>query len=218
VELAIDDLPTAVALAERVAPVTLARERTLPFPASLVGLVPEDGLVRGQSMSCAGPSATSLALAIAAPTIAEGGWLALIDLPAIGLDAASEYGIPLERVVRVDVSGDVHRWADVVAAAADGFEVLMVRVPSDVTPTTMRKVANRVRQRGAVIIALGDPGNLVCDMELRVDTAVWDGVTDGAGHLQQRRITVRSSGRRMPGRCRREVVLPTPSVPACEAR
>jgi hypothetical protein len=120
--------------------------------------------------------------------------------------------------VRVDVSGDVHRWADVVAAAADGFELLIVRVPSDVTPTTMRKVANRVRQRGAVIIALGDPGNLVCDMELRVDTAVWDGVADGAGHLQQRRITVRASGRRMPGRCRREVVLPAPSILACEAR
>jgi hypothetical protein len=200
------------ALGEQVAPVSLARERTLPLPSNLLGIFPEGGLVRGRSVSCTGPSATSLALSLVSRAIAEGGWLALIDLPTIGLDAAGEYGIPLERIVRVDTGlGGAHRWADVVAAAADGFDVLMVRVPSDVSPTIMRKVMTRVQQRGVVVVVLGDPGPMACDAELSVDSAVWDGVLDGAGHLRQRTVTIRSGGRRVPGRCHRDLLLPAPS-------
>jgi hypothetical protein len=216
VELALDlsdDPTTLAALGEQVAPISLARERTLPLPSDLLDVFPEGGLVRGRSVSCTGPSATSLALALVSRAIAEGGWLALIDLPTIGLDAAGEYGIPLERIVRVDtaVDGGAHRWSDVVAAAADGFDVLMVRVPSNVSPTIMRKVMTRVQRRGAVVVVLGDPGPMACDAELSVDSAVWEGVLDGAGHLRQRTVTIRSGGRRVPGRCHRDLLLPAPS-------
>lgn len=201
--------PALSALVERVAPITLAREQTLPLPEMLADVFPEGGLVRGRSLWCNGPSATSLALTVVAPAIAAGGWLALIDLPTIGLDAASEYGVPLERIVRVDTApARTDRWADVVAAAADGFDVLLTRVPSDVSPSTLRKVMNRVQQRGAVVVVLGDPGQLTCDAELHVDEAVWGGVAAGSGHLDRRWVTVRSAGRRMPGRCRRELPLP----------
>jgi hypothetical protein len=198
------------ALGERVAPISLARERTLPLPGDLSGFFPEGGLVRGRSVQCTGPSATSLALSLVAPAIAGGSWLAFVDLPTIGLDAASEYGVPLERVVRIDtvVGDEAHRWSDVVAAAADGFDVLMVRVPPGIPPTVMRKVMTRVQQRGAVVVVVGDSGSMLCDAELTVDSAAWHGVTTGAGHLRQRTITVRSGGRRMHGRCRRDLLLP----------
>jgi hypothetical protein len=212
-ELTNDPVDVLTALGERVAPISFTRERTLPVSEDLSEFFPEGGLVRGRSVRCTGPSATSLALSLVAPAVAEGAWMALIDLPTIGLDAAGEYGIPLERIVRIDtvVDGEAHRWSDVVAAAADGFDVLLVRVPADVAPTVMRKVTTRVQQRGAVIVVLGDPGSLVCDAELSVEAAVWDGVIDGAGHLRQRMVTIRSGGRRMHGRCHRDLLLPAMS-------
>ena len=47
-------------------------------------------------------TATSLALAVAAEATAAGAWLAVVDVPWLGVEAAAELGVPLERLVRVD--------------------------------------------------------------------------------------------------------------------
>ena len=193
-------------LAERVAPLALAGERTLPVSEAFAELFPERGLVRGRALACSGPAATSLALALAAPAVAAGSWLATIDVPTIGLDAASEFGIALERVVAV--RADAARWPDVVAAAADGFDLLIARVPAEASPSAMRKVATRLRQRDAVMLVLGDPGPLSCDGVLHADGAEWVGLGDGHGHLQERRLVVEASGRRLHGRRRCRLSLP----------
>ncbi len=198
-------------LAGRVAPLVLAGERTLPVAEMFADLFPERGLVRGRIIACSGPAATSLALALVAPSVAAGSWLATIDVPTIGLDAASEFGVALERVVAVRTGGDVEqarRWPDVVAAAADGFDLLMTRVPTDVSPAAMRKVTTRLRQRDVVMIVLGDPAGLSCDGVIGADSARWTGLGDGHGHLQQRRLVVESSGRRLPGRRHCRLSLP----------
>ena len=163
-------------------------------------------LVRGRTLACSGPAATSLALALAAPAVAAGSWLATIDVPTIGLDAASEFGIALERVVAV--RAEATRWPEVVAAAADGFDLLIARVPADASPSAMRKVATRLRQRDVVMLVLGDPGPLSCDGVLTADGAEWIGLGDGHGHLQHRRLVVEASGRRLHGRRRCRVALP----------
>jgi hypothetical protein len=194
------------ALAERVAPLALAGERTLPVSEAFSELFPERGLVRGRTLACSGPAATSLALALAAPAVAAGSWLAAIDVPTIGLDAASEFGIALERVVAVRT--EAARWPDVVAAAADGFDLLLTRVPAEASPSAMRKVASRLRQRDVVMLVLGDPGPLSCDGVLHADGAEWIGLGDGHGHLQQRRLVVEASGRRLHGRRRCRLALP----------
>jgi hypothetical protein len=209
-ELAVE-LPSALssarsALAERVAPLALAGERTLPVSEAFSELFPERGLVRGRTLACSGPAATSLALALAAPAVAAGSWLAAIDVPTIGLDAASEFGIALERVVAVRT--EAARWPDVVAAAADGFDLLLTRVPAEASPSAMRKVASRLRQRDVVMLVLGDPGPLSCDGVLHADGAEWIGLGDGHGHLQQRRLVVEASGRRLHGRRRCRLALP----------
>jgi hypothetical protein len=217
------------ALAEHVAPLVLARERTLPVSEMFAELFPERGLVRGHTLACTGPAATSLALALAAPAVAAGSWLAAIDVPTIGLDAANEFGIPLERVVAVNTQGrsgtsapgvecvstgvrpqltHTARWPDVVAAAADGFDLLITRVPVDVSPSAMRKVATRLRQRDVVMLVLGDPGALSCDGVLDAGDARWVGLGDGHGHLRQRRLVVEASGRRLHGRRRCHLALP----------
>jgi len=205
-ELAVE-LPSGLStLAERVAPLALAGDRTLPVAEAFTELFHERGLVRGRTLACSGPAATSLALALAAPAVAAGSWLATIDVPTIGLDAASELGIALERVVAVRT--DATRWPDVVAAAADGFDLLIARVPADASPSAMRKVATRLRQRDVVMLVLGDPGPLSCDGVLTADGAEWTGLGDGHGHLQHRRLVVEASGRRLHGRRRCRVALP----------
>ena len=213
-ELAVDRaVPSELAaLAERVAPVAMARERTLPVAGEFVELFAERGLVRGRSFACSGPAATSLALALAAPAVAAGSWLATIDVPTIGLDAASEFGVVLERVVAVR-TGDLPdqqtaRWPEVVAAAADGFDLLITRVPVGVSPAAVRKVATRLRQRDVVMLVLGDPGVLSCDGVLDASTIAWEGLGDGHGHLQHRQLVVEASGRRLHGRRRCRLVLP----------
>jgi hypothetical protein len=203
--------PVVSALGSLVAPLTLARERILPVPDTLTELFPEGGLVRGRTIVCDGPAATSLALALVAPAVTAGSWLAMVDLPTIGLDAALELGVPLERVVAVH-AGDgperAQRWPDVIAAAADGFDVLLARVPPDVSPSVARTVVARIRQRESVLVLLGEPDTLPIDGVLRTATAEWRGLGDGYGHLSQRRLTVQSSGRRIPGRRSCRVALP----------
>ena len=194
------------ALGERVAPVTMAHERTLPVPAECEGLFAEGALVRGRVLSCVGTAATSLAMALVAPAVEAGAWLAVVDVPTIGLDAASELGVCLERVVGVDLGErPVEAWPDVVAAAADGFELVLTRVPAGVRPAAARSVVARLQQRGVVVIVLGDPGPLRCDGVLESADCVWEGVGDGFGHLRHRTVRVESSGRRIPGVRRRTV-------------
>lgn len=194
------------ALGERVAPVTMAHERTLPVPAECEGLFAEGALVRGRVLSCVGTAATSLAMALVAPAVEAGAWLAVVDVPTIGLDAASELGICLERVVGVDLGErPAEVWPDIVAAAADGFELVLTHVPTGVRPAAARSVAARMQQRGVVVIVLGDAGPLRCDGVLESTDGVWEGVGDGFGYLRHRMVRVESSGRRLPGVRRRTV-------------
>ncbi|MDA3031334.1 MAG: hypothetical protein O3B90_03300 [Actinomycetota bacterium] len=207
------------ALGDRVAPVSMARERVLPVAEHAIGLFSEGGLVRGRVLSCRGMAATSASLDLVAAAVTAGSWLAVIDVPTLGLDAASELRVPLERIVAIDTSlGEepseanvaerADRWADVVAAAADGFEVMLTRVPAEVTASTMRKVAIRLQQRGVVMLVLGDPGSLVCDGVIDTTEQVWSGVGVGWGHLQQRTVDMSISGRRAPGRRCVSLALP----------
>ena len=87
-----------------------------------------------------------------------------------------ERGLPLERVVAVDSGGDPQRWPDVVAAAADGFDVLLVRVPTELRPAMVRKLTTRIQQRSAVVVVLGD--NII---EGNIKRAVADFFTQPTG-------------------------------------
>jgi hypothetical protein len=227
-ELAVDASLAAplTALGDRVAPLVLAGERTIPVDETFGDLFAEGGLVRGRTIACSGSAATSTALALVAPAIRSGAWLALIDLPTVGLDAASELGVALERVVAIGTrppgtADDPGRWLDVVAAAADGFDILLVRAPSGLSAGGVRKLAVRLRQRDVVTIVLGDPGSIACDGTLHADAGEWSGLGEGYGHLRRRQVVVHASGRRLPGRRHCRFTIPattaTPDVPAVAA-
>ncbi len=202
-------------LGDRVAPVVMAHERTLPVPDQFGELFVDGGLVRGRVLSCDGVAATSTALALVAPSVAAGSWLAIVGVPNLGLDAAGELGVPLERVVHVELGDHPERiWAEVVAAAADGFEVVLTRVPEGVRPATARTVASRLQQRGVVVVVLGTTGALTCDGVLTSSDDVWEGLGEGHGYLRRRSVRVEASGRRIPGVRRCRVDLPAGTGPA----
>jgi hypothetical protein len=199
-------------LAAAVAPTTLARQRTLPVADPLRPLLPEGGLVRGRAVACRGVAATSLTLALAAGATTAGAWLAVVDVPWLGVEAAAELGVPLERLVRVEppTPGDATSWADLVAAVLDGFELVVTRVPRRVNAGVLRRVQSRIQTREAVLLVVGDPGPLTADVAMEASIPVWEGVEEGAGHLRGRRVTVVASGRRIPRPRRADLWLPGP--------
>lgn len=193
-------------LIERVGSKVLAHERTVPVGDDLAELFPERALVRGRTLACAGPGATSAGMALAAAAVAGGAWLAVVDIPTFGLDAASEAGIPLERVVAVSTSTGVGAevgagggaWIDVMGAVVDGFDLVLARVPVDRSPGLLRKLSTRIRQRGAVVILLGDVGAMACDGVVDASGITWTGLGAGFGVIRRRSVELQMSGRFHP--------------------
>src|SRR3954469_18726029 len=130
-------------LAAAVAPTTLARQRTLPVADPLRALLPDGALARGRTVACRGPAATSLAIALAAEATVAGAWLAVVDVPWLGVEAVGELGVPLERLGGGDPGEAVGSfggaWADLVAAVLDGFELVVTRIPRRLNQSTLRR-------------------------------------------------------------------------------
>ena len=198
-------------LAAAVARTALAGERTLPVAAPLAPLLPDGALVRGRTVACQGVAATSLALALTVEATSAGGWLAVVDIPWLGVEAAGELGIPLERLVRVDPGPERRQvWADLLAAVLDGFDLVVTRVPAGIGQGTLRRVRSRAQARGAVLITLGASDGASADVMMHTATVTWEGIAAGHGHLRARRVGVESSGRRVPVPRRVDVWLPGP--------
>ena len=134
-------------------PVALAREQLLPVLTPLAPLFPEGGLRRGSTIFVEGPGATSLALALGAATSAAGSWVAAVGLPSLGMLAAAELGVALERVVVV-ATPPAEAWATVVAALLDAVDLVWAGLPSRVGAGDARRLAARARERGSVLMAL----------------------------------------------------------------
>jgi len=195
--------------AARARPVIGAEDRLVGVPAPLAGLFPEGGLRRGTTMAVeAAGGGGSVALSLAATVTSTGGWAAAVGLPSLGLVAAAELGVDLRRLTLVPHPGD--HWPAVVAALVDGFDLLMLRPPTAARPVEARRLAARVRERGAVMLVLdGSRWPEPMDLRLSVGQPEWEGLGVGHGCLTGRRVEVVARGRRIGGRERRtQVWLP----------
>jgi hypothetical protein len=200
-------------LAEPLAAAALSRSRRLPVVDPLSSLLPDGGLVRGRAIACGGVASMSLAVSLAVAATASGSWLAVVGVPTFGLEAAEEFGIPLERVGSVDPGRPGQRtvgesWAELVAATFDGFEVVITKVPQRLNAVLARRVQARMQAHEAVLIILGSPGPFSVDVELDAGDPHWEGVAAGTGYLRGRRVAVSSSGRRVPRPRRVSLWLP----------
>jgi hypothetical protein len=200
-------------LGDRARPLALAAERVLPVPPPFVPILPGGGLRRGSVVGLAGPGSTSLTMALLAEVSRSGSWVVAVGLPHLGLAAAAELGLDLERLVLV-ARPEPSRWATVTAALLDAFEVVLVQPTHAVRPADARRLEARARDRGAVLMQTGgraDAWPHAPDLSLRVTASAWAGLSgsDGHGRLHSRRVTVEVQGRRQAARVRRaELWLP----------
>jgi hypothetical protein len=194
--------------------VTLAGERLLPVVPALRSLLPGQGLRRGTTVAVSRSAA--LALALVAGASAAGSWVAAVGLPDLGIVAAAETGVALERLALVPAPGD-RAWPAVVAALLDAVDVVLVRSPARLPAAQARRLAARARERGAVLVPLG-AWSEPADLRLAVTASAWHGLGQGHGRLQARRVEVLVAGRGAAARERRALLwLPSPDgtiVPA----
>lgn len=209
-------------LGDRVAPTSLARDRLLPVHDSLRSLFPDGGLVRGRVHACTGSGGTTVAMAMARDAVVAGAWMAVVDVDTFGVDAANELGVALERVVRVDTEPPQaeidpgRRWLEVMAAAVDGFDIVLAAVPSEWrTPegarrasAGLRSLVARLQQRGSIVILVGPTGTVPVDVSVSA-RSTWEGIGRGHGVISRRRLSAQSTGRRQPNpaSCELELVV-----------
>ena len=140
------DRPEAVSqlrrIVDRSRPTVLAREQVLPVLPALCELLPGGALQRGTTVSVQGEAATSLALALLAGASAAGSWIAIVGLPSLGLAAAAELGLALERLVVVRDPSPAS-WGSVVAALVGSFDAVLLAPTHRVRPADSRRLAAR---------------------------------------------------------------------------
>jgi hypothetical protein len=183
----------------------------LPVAGPLGEVLPRGGLPRGGVVTVSGGAtgvgATSLLftlLAGCAPA-APGAWTALVGMPGIGLAAAAEFGLDLDRLVLIpDPGPDL---LQVVSILVDGVELVVVHPPPGlrIPPARIRVLTGRLRQHGAVLLVTGAwPG---AELTLTATIGEWAGLGQGHGRLRDRELTVQVGGRGLAARGGRTTLL-----------
>ena len=181
-------------LGERVAPLVGAHERTLPVLAALRDLLPGGALRRGWVITTGGDGATSLALAVAAGPSAAGSWTAVVGEEGLGLAAAAEAGVMLERLLVVTAAGSRDA-AEATAALVGSVDVVLLGSEIRLRAADHRRLAARLRERGSVLIHPGGETLGGADVCLQVVSSRWSGLGEGWGLLRSRHVSVRAEGR-----------------------
>jgi hypothetical protein len=176
--------------------------KLIPTHPVIAKLLPGGGLQQGAAYSV-DRSAMLLMTLLAAPS-AAGSWCAVVGVPEFGVEAASHFGIDLDRLVLVPRPGD--QWLAVTAAIADVMGVVVTRPPRRASDSSVSRLAARLRKRGTTLLVLGSWPQT--EAMLSLSHSQWHGIGDGFGHLSSREVTVTVTSR-MTGRPRSaRLVLP----------
>lgn len=160
-------------------------------------MLPGRGIHRGSTVTVRG--STSLLFVVLAAVTAAGGWAAVVGMPQLGLVAAAELGVALERLALVPEPGP--DWPEIVAALLDGIDVVVATPPVGVSPVLARRLAARARQRGTVFVAARDWPS--AELTIEADHGIWHGIDYGRGRLRCRTVSVVVRGRGATERPRR---------------
>jgi len=225
-------------LAGRFRPASLANEELLPTAAVFAELLGTPGLKRGSTIAVHGgrfPGATALLLALLVGPSASGSWCAVVGAPELGLVAASELGVALDRLVLVPEPGE--RVAAVAAALLEGCDLVCLRPSGPLAGSEARRLTARARERRAVLVVVSGsaaalapagapaaPGmgagqagaskgvwNETPDVALTVIDGHFVGVEEGSGRITAHLVeVVAQRRRRAPEQVRRWLWLPRP--------
>jgi len=198
-------------------PVTLAKSRMLPLGEPWNALVPDGGLRRGSTVVVQAPAGfggLSLALSLLAESSARGHWSAVVGVDDPGVVAIADLGVDLRRVLFVPRPRGA--WAESAADLLDGVDLLIARPPSRAAHGAARRLMDRVRERGTVLIALTEPRAawpLPADLSFNITQSRWA----TSSRLDARYLTVRVSGRGALARGTEHVVVLPNRRGRCEA-
>ncbi len=176
-------------------PVTLAKSRMLPLGEPWSALVPGGGLRRGSTVLVQAPPGSgglSLALSLVTESSAQGHWCAVVGVDDPGVVAIADLGVDLRRVLFVPRPRGA--WAESAADLLDGVDLLVVRAPSRASHGVARRLVDRVRERGTVLITLCEPSApwpLPVDLSFDITRSEWA----TSARLDARYLTVRVGGR-----------------------
>ncbi len=163
-------------------------EGLLPVLPVVSGLLQEGGLRRGCVVAV--ERSGLLCMTVAAGVSAAGGWCAVVGMPQLGVLAAADVGVDVDRLLLVQDPGP--RWPQVVAALLEGCELVLLRPPARPPAQVARRLAAHARRSGGALVVAGswDGANL----SLRVTRSQWVGADAGHGRLRGRRAQVVAGG------------------------
>ncbi|HEY0189005.1 MAG TPA: hypothetical protein VGC67_16045 [Cellulomonas sp.] len=163
-----------------------------------------DGLRRGSTTVLLGSTSLVLAMVAAACTAREA-WAAVVGQPSLGLLAAAQAGVALDRLAVVPSPGA--EGPTVVAALLDGIDVVVVGPGCALTDADRRRLTARARDRGSVLLSTAPWAGAGC--VLTVEGGRWSGVGEGGGRLRAHELRLTRTGRGSAGRPQDlRVVLP----------
>jgi hypothetical protein len=180
-------------LADTVRPLSLAEERLLPVADALAPLLARPGLRRGITVAI-NDGSVRLGLGLAAEASAAGSWIAAVGLPDLGIVAAAEVGIVLERFPLVPALPP-HRWTAVVGALLEAMDIVLAGPPPHLPAGQARRLAALARERGAVLVTVGAGWPHPVDLRLGTVERRWLGLGWGHGHLRACQARVTAVGR-----------------------
>ncbi|AOS65690.1 hypothetical protein [Actinoalloteichus hymeniacidonis] len=169
-----------------------AARRVLPVREQLGALLPWGGLRRGSTVAVRG--STLLLFALIAEATAAGSWAAVVGMTGLGVLAAAEAGVAVERLVLVPHPG--RDPAAVVAALIDGVDLVVVADTPGLRSSEARNLSARARQRGSVLLPMDRAeGWPAPDLEVNCVEQTWRGPGTGEGRLRDCEATVQVTGR-----------------------
>ncbi|MEV7621103.1 hypothetical protein AB0N59_13300 [Microbacterium sp. NPDC089321] len=164
----------------------------LPMPSALRDLLPQGGLQTGTVYSVS-PS-PSLIFALMSTVSQRGGWCAAVGMPALGLEAATAFGIDLSRLILVPEPGE--RWLAVVSALAEVVPLIAMNPGSQVRDADAARLAARLRDRGCTLLTTSPwPQG---EGLITLHDPHWEGLGEGWGLLSDRTVTVTAQTRSAP--------------------
>ncbi len=188
-------------------PVTLAKSRIVPVAEPWASLLPGGGLRRGSTVVVHAPpglGGLSVALSLLSEASARGHWVAVVGVDDPGVVAMSDLGVDLRRVLFVPRPRGA--WAEATADLLDGVDLVIVRPPSRASHVAARRLMDRVRERGTVVLALTEPRApwpLPADLTLHLTGSRWT----MSSRLDARYVTLRVGGRGEAARGGEHVVV-----------
>jgi membrane protein implicated in regulation of membrane protease activity len=185
-------LSQVAALQQRISSMQATKLETLTLPTlpAMADILPGGALRQGAAYSVEG--STTLVMALLAGPSQGGAWCGVVGLPDFGAEAATRFGIDLDRLVLVPAPGD--QWLTVTAALVDVLSVVVIKPSLHIRDADVARLGARLRQRGCTLIVMG--GWPQSEAVLRIEGSRWSGLGRGHGYLTGREVTVASVGNR----------------------